>query len=251
MKNFFAIGIVISILFIGCEKKETLSFVNHNIINDTCENCAKVVINTPQAQPESPIATSINQEVDKFIISILNYSEERTTDSLETAIGIFKNDYKKLKERFPEDIIPWEATINGEIAFENEKFTSIKIDSYVFTGGAHGYGSVSYLNFDNATGNIIPSKGLFKDEEAFIDYAEETFRNQEKIKSDANINSTGFMFEDDNFHLPNSIGFNEKGIILIYNPYEISAYADGLTKIEIPFEKANEFIKPEWHEATH
>ncbi|MEH6703896.1 MAG: DUF4163 domain-containing protein [Galbibacter orientalis] len=252
MKRFFAIGIILSaVFFTACEKKETLSFVNQNMVNNTCTNCPKVTIDLPQAQPENEITSKINQDINKFVINILNYSEEKTTDSLDAAIEIFRSDYKKLKERFPEDIIPWEATINGTISFQNTLFTSIKIESYIFTGGAHGYGSITFLNYDTKTGKALTAEDLFTDKGAFVDYAEKLFREEEKIKPDANINSTGFMFENDNFHLPNSIGFDEKGIVLIYNPYEISAYSDGLTKIEIPLEEATQFMKPEWLSEAH
>ncbi|QLE01355.1 DUF3298 and DUF4163 domain-containing protein [Galbibacter sp. BG1] len=255
MKQFFTLLLGILFLFISCDSEETLSFVNKDIPTENCTDCPKnctdcpkVTIQIPQAEPAVEAASKINGTIEKFVINTLNYSEEKTSDSITTALSIFRSDYTQLKERFPEDIIPWEASIKGKVSFENENFASVKMDSYVFTGGAHGYGSVSYLNFNLQTGEELSAKDLLIDEKSFIDFAEKTFRKQEKISPEANINSSGFMFENDNFHLPNSIGFNENGIILTYNPYEIAAYADGLTKISIPFEEAKSFIKPKWLE---
>ncbi|MEL4306802.1 DUF3298 and DUF4163 domain-containing protein [Joostella sp. CR20] len=252
MNRFFAIGILLALLvFSSCETDNSISFINQNIATNTCESCPKISIDIPQAQPENEISKRINSEIDTFVTSTLNYSEEKTTDSILEAVAIFNTEYKKLKERFPEDIIPWEATIKGNVSFENNFFTSVAIESYIFTGGAHGYGSISFLNFDTKTGKNLTPNDLFKDKQTLIDIAEKEFRTAQKIKPDANINSTGFMFENDAFHLPSSIGFNEKGLVLIYNPYEIASYADGRTTIEIPFETAKQFMKPEWLSEVH
>ncbi|MDG3583152.1 DUF3298 and DUF4163 domain-containing protein [Galbibacter pacificus] len=245
-KSFSIFIIVCTALFLGCENKETISYVNKDMVTDNCTDCPQVKINIPQAQPANAVTEKINTEINSFVIDVLNYSEEKKASTINEAIAIFRNDYKKLKERFPEDIVPWEASIKGGTSFKNGHFSSIKIESYVFTGGAHGYGSVSFLNFNDLTGEALSAEDLFTNVDAFVNYAEEAFRKQENLKPEANINSSGFMFENDAFHLPNSIGFNGQGIVLIYNPYEIAAYADGLTKIEIPYSKAEEFMKPEW-----
>ncbi|MCM5662447.1 DUF3298 and DUF4163 domain-containing protein [Galbibacter mesophilus] len=250
MKRLSAVCFLSLFFFSACDTTEHTTFVIKDIPTDDCKECPKVIIEMPQAQPENEVASKINDKIEEFVIKTLNYSEENTADSLSSAIEIFRSEYTKLKERFPEEIIPWEATIRGEVSFQNEHFASIKVDSYIFTGGAHGYGSVNYLNFDISNGTHLNAEELLTDKKAFLSFAEKTFREKEDIAADANINSTGFMFESDRFHLPNSIGFDEKGIILVYNPYEIAAYADGLTKIEIPFEEAKAFIKPKWLEAT-
>ncbi|MEX0362627.1 MAG: RsiV family protein, partial [Allomuricauda sp.] len=114
---------------------------------------------------------------------------------------------------------------------------------YTFTGGAHGYSAVTFLNFDKIKGQETEQWELFEDEEGFVNYAETKFRIQEGIPQDANINGTGFMFEGDHFHLSENLGYTQDGIQLIYNQYEIASYADGPKILTIPFAEANKYLK--------
>lgn len=247
MRRFFVFGSILMLFFAACSKEEKISFTNTDPIENNCEDCPKIAIDLPIAQPETlPEAQNINEALREFAISILNYTDEDRPDSIADAIADFNLQYKKLKDAYPENIVPWEAKIEGEVSYENQKIVSIIMDSYIFTGGAHGYGSTSFLNFDTRTGKELSVEDIFINPEEFTVFVETIFRKQNDLNPGVNINSTGFMFEDDQFHLPQSIGFDQQGIILIYNPYEIASYADGQTKIHVPIAQAKPYIKPDF-----
>ena len=111
----------------------------------------------------------------------------------------------------------------------------------LFTGGAHGYTSVSFLNFDPQTGELLTQKELF--DPSFSSFAEEVFRQKNGIPENEPINSTGFLFDEEKFQLPKNIGFSEKKVLLRYNPYEVASYADGSLLLEIPLEEARKYLK--------
>lgn len=247
MRRFFVFGSILTLFLTACTTEEKISFVQAEPIENNCNDCPKILINLPTAQPETkPEAQKINIALSDFAISILNYTDENLPDSLAAAVADFNLQYKELKEDYPENIVRWEAKIEGKASYKNEKIVSFLFDSYIFTGGAHGYGSTSFLNFDLKTGEELTEENLLKNPKEFTTYVETLFRKQNNLKPEDNINSTGFMFEDDAFHLPQSIGFDKQGIILIYNPYEIASYADGQTKIHIPMDQAKLFIKSIW-----
>lgn len=247
MRRFFVFKLLSVLLFVGCSTEEKITFEHMEIVENNCEQCPKIQIDIPTALPqERPEAQKINKSLSDFSISILNYTDENLPDSIPAAVEEFNKQYKTLKEKFPESIMPWEATIKGEVSHNNSKFVSFIFDSYVYTGGAHGYGSTSFLNFDQQTGEELTAEAIFKDLKEFTAFVEGIFRVQNDLQDSDNINSSGFMFENDTFHLPASVGFDQQGIILIYNPYEIASYADGQTKIRIPMEKAEPYIQPKW-----
>ncbi len=247
MRRFFVSGMLSVLLLIACSTEEEITFEHLAIVENNCEQCPKIMIDIPTAQPiERPEAQKINKTLSDFSISILNYTDENLPDSIPAAVEEFNDQYKELKEKFPESIMPWEATIKGEVSHNNSKIISFVFDSYIYTGGAHGYGSTSFLNFDLQTGEELEAEALFKDLKEFTDFVEVIFREQNDLQPSDNINSSGFMFEGDVFHLPASVGFDQKGIVLIYNPYEIASYADGQTEIRIPLEKAEPYILPKW-----
>ena len=129
------------------------------------------------------------------------------------------------------------------MVYEDENLVTLKLNSYSFTGGAHGYGSTTYLNFDKKSGKELENAQLFDDFEGFIEFAETQFRKQEEIPQDQNINTTGFMFEGDNFHLSNNMGYTSEGLQLIYNQYEVASYADGPISLVLPYSEINPFLK--------
>ena len=79
-----------------------------------------------------------------------------------------------------------------------------------------------FTNFSCCT-SILDAVALLKDADAFTVFAESAFRKQYGISSDAPINSTGFMFEDNQFQLPQNMGLTPQGMVLHYNPYEAAS----------------------------
>jgi len=119
----------------------------------------------------------------------------------------------------------------------------VVLNSYTFTGGAHGYGAATFLNFDKQQAIELENYELFSDIEGFTAHVETKFRETQQIPIDDNINATGFMFTNDAFHLPENLGFTKDGIQLIYNQYEVASYADGPIELTIPFAEVNLFLK--------
>jgi len=227
--------IILLLALVGCQKENKLTFETVSLDETRCSECPNVGINVPKALENSKIATTINNAIDEEIIETLNYDDELEATSIKDAVESFSNGYWELKKLYPEEAIGWEANIEGKVTYEDDNFITLELNSYIFTGGAHGYSSRHFLNFDKKKGKELENWEIFKDRKDFEKFAEQKFRNQEKIPLDGPINSTGFMFERDLFYLPENIGFTEEGIKLLYNPYEVASYADGPIVLTLPF----------------
>jgi hypothetical protein len=210
----------------SCNHSESFAFEKQNFTTDTfldCKNvdCASLEINLLKIVDDSPIATTINKEIENAACSILNIDKNSSAPNLKEAIYRFNDSYQSISEEFPEEIIPYEATIDCELSFQSTTLISIAMDFYVYTGGEHGYAGVSHINMNPKTGKQISNTSLFKNYNEFEHYVEQIFRAQHKIPEGKSINSTGFFFKNDKFNLPESIGFTDKEVILHYNIYEI------------------------------
>ena len=241
MKKYFSLLFVLWIP-LGCETEHKLTFETQELHGEMCKNCPEIAINLPHALDDSGVATAINRSLREEVISLLSFSDNEAIENVDDAMTSFTESYKELKTKFPDEI-GWEAKINGEVIYEDTHLVTIVVNSYTFTGGAHGYGSTSYLNFDKLKGTELDNWDLFDDPEGFEKFAEDKFRVQEKIPEGANINATGFMFEGDSFHLPNTVGYTQDGLQLIYNQYEVASYADGPIILTLPYAEANQFLK--------
>ncbi|SIP97933.1 DUF3298 and DUF4163 domain-containing protein [Maribacter ulvicola] len=230
-------------LFLACNDKNSVSFEPLLITTDSCENCTLVRIEIPQAVQKTKLGKTINAALEGEIIALLNFDEESNAENLAEAKEAFLFDYEELAGKFPEESTPWEATVEGTITFENNRIITIKLESYIYTGGAHGYGTNRFLNFDKLSGKELYQEDLFNNLIEFKGYAETVFRKQENIPITGSINKTGFMFETERFYLPDNIGYTENGLLLFYEPYEIASFADGPIILTIPYTKANSFLK--------
>lgn len=227
---------------VGCTDENQLVLEPVQITNSNCKDCPNMSITYPRVIEDTQLGKSINSSVEEEIIALLTFSDTLEVTSVQEAITSFTNGYTELKTVYPKEVIDWEARIEAMVSFENTKIISIQMDSYLFTGGAHGYASTQFLNFDKEKGIEIDTEAFFKDLLEFRNYAESKFRAQEKIPEDAPINSTGFMFEQDSFYLPENIGLTSKGILLLYNQYEVASYADGQIELLIPYSEAKNFL---------
>lgn len=231
------------LLLIGCSKEQKLHFNTVTLGDEECETCTTVQITIPQAEGNSKIASAVNMDIREEVISFLIFDDTIETGTIEEAIASFHNGYEELREKFSEETSPWKGAIEGKITYEDPRLLSIKLEAYLFTGGAHGFTSTRFLNFDKEKGVALENNELFISPTDFTQFAEMKFREQEKIPPEAPINSTGFMFETEEFYLPDNIGFTVNGLQLFYEQYEIASYADGPIVIDLPFEEVKPYLR--------
>ncbi|MBW2938456.1 DUF3298 and DUF4163 domain-containing protein [Aureisphaera sp. CAU 1614] len=235
-------------IFIGCKKTSTLSFSLESFSESDlkiCENdsCSKITIDYIKVVGDEAIASKINSQIESYIIKSLFLGEDErpSAKSIEEAARQFIIAYRDHKNEF-EYNLKYEAEVTVSKMYENENILCLQLQSYLFTGGAHGYGSTHFKNIDEETGEEITVSELFEDEKGFLELTEKAFRKKYKIPENESINYTGFWFEDDTFYLPETIGISKKNIVFIYNPYDIASYAEGPIIFEIPLKEAKPFL---------
>ena len=225
--KFIIYTLIISLFSQTCKEEKVLEFKEINITTDS----NKIVeINIPEALGDVEISNAINNTINKVIIASL-YPKEETNSSTATvnkSIDFFNKEYIDFKNDFPESAMEWDAQIDGEIMYQSDEIVSIALTSYMNTGGAHGSLVITFLNFDVFTGKQLKNEDLFEDYLSFKEIAKEYFNEEIADKKD-------LYFESDNFKLPENIGFNDEGVILLYNTYEIAPYSSGITEINIPW----------------
>jgi len=207
-----------------------------------CNDCPTVSISIPQANETSKVAKNINAALQQEIITELLFEEQQSASSLENALHSFKEGYQKMKFTFNSPTPKWEAEFNAKIIYEDAALLTIELNSYMFTGGAHGYTSKHFLNFNKTKGTKLANWQLFKNAKKFKEFAEARFREQEAIPKNKPINYTGLMFEKNSFYLPENIGFTKHGIQLLYNPYELTSYPEGLITLTLKYKTVKPFL---------
>lgn len=247
--------LLLVLIFTSCkkdkeeEKPTPLKFQKESIVKkagvncDTADyDCSVITLDVIRASGASEVSAEINRKLDAHIVNLVSSEEDPNIYTLEELSENFLSDYKEAAESFSEEP-PWEAYVNENIYLRNESIVSVGITTEIFSGGAHGYKTLTFMNFNPETGQVFSPDDIFTAD--FSTFVEQRFRKEQGIPENDNINSTGLWFENDTFRLPENIGFAEEKVILVYNSYEIAPYAAGDIVMEIPMEEVQPFMKIE------
>ena len=231
----FIIALVVS----ACNKDVKLKFEPQLI--EKSEGTS-IVINYPKAIGTKAVAEKINQQIEYVIANEMNMADTSENNiSVSEAISAFNKEYKAFKDDFQDSSQKWEVKVDGEVIYESPEVICLSLQSYVDTGGAHGNGKVTFLNFNPETGAILNQNDIISNTAEFKKIAEKAFKEQTKPK-DSNETIEDFFFGED-FQLPSNIGFTDAGLVLLYNNYEIASYAQGITEILLPYSQIKEVLK--------
>lgn len=241
-KTFLSLFFVILLLACKEDKAPALNYTLQDISSSDFSECGERHCPTIQIDylefGEQGISKKIGQVMENRRTRIFRDTEEDLPrNSLEEALLGFIAEFRDFQNKFPDFKADYEVRIKEEMVNRNDLILVIETKHYLYKGGAHGYGAVNYANFSMETGELLETGDLFTNLDEFKAYAERKFREKYNIPDGENINSTGFFFENDVFALPQNIGILEDEVVMIYNAYEVAAYAHGEILLRFPKEE--------------
>ena len=241
MNNFrtFYLLFLCFIGFFSCEEEKILSFSEIHISKEK-ETFVDIVM--PKAKGNSNVAKNINTSLNNFACDILNVDSAKEKKlTIDQSITAFNASYIGFTTLFNEDIArdfpKWEAFIDGEISFQNEFIICIAMNGNVQTGEANSNLIFKFFNFDPATGKELKTKDLINDLNGFKALVKKYY--DKELMTVHN----GLQSQNLDFKLPETIGFNEEGIIIFYNNFEFGALSKEPVEFTIPYVVANSYLK--------
>ncbi|MFA0964213.1 DUF3298 domain-containing protein [Roseivirga sp. BDSF3-8] len=131
----------------------------------------------------------------------------------------------------------WEVTNDLSVEYNTPELVTLKFNTYQFTGGAHGNGSVVFFNFDPASGQKYSIRDLLKDPadmDSLNAVAETIFRQRYELGNQS-FKTAGYWFQDNEFSLNDNFTITGQGLNFLYNAYEITSYAEGTPELFLPW----------------
>lgn len=240
---------LIALVAVGCKQDEPIvvspaSFTEVELAICKNSKCPEVTINYVKVTGDEEISKKINTKLNGFIISSLLLGEDSipTAKTIPEAATDFIEIYNADRAQFPDMAGEYFAEISVTELYNAPELLCFEMDHYLYTGGAHGYGTTTFMNLDPKTGNELTAKQLFKNNKKFVSFVEKKFRKEQNIPENQSINNTGFWFENETFYLPESVGFMQDSIIFVYNQYDIASYADGPIELKIAIKDAQPYL---------
>lgn len=216
-----------------------LSIETHKAEEGGCksDDCTHIRLEIPVLKGgDQKVCDAINQftqdEIREAVKSRL--PEPQGNISLDAMCESFIEGYKLFLLEFPDSEQKWYLEILGDSSIVGDDYYTLMLRHSEYLGGAHGASLTRLQSFDLRTGNQIDFSGRF-DMRVVGKEAEKRFRAANKLTPEADLNDAGFLFKDGKFALPENMGLTPDGLLLIYNSYEVASYAEGATRILIPY----------------
>ncbi len=127
-------------------------------------------------------------------------------------------------------------------AYANEHIVSVFQKVYKYSGGAHGSTTVSAHNYLKKTGKRISFNNVIEDKDAFMELVVKYICRDHSLKASDPKTQTGLFFELADLPFPQDVGITKKGIVAIYQQYEIAPYSYGVIAVVIPFRELKNLL---------
>jgi hypothetical protein len=227
-----------SVNYTDDQQKATLKVEGHEGAVDIKLNSINIVNPT-----DSVFAARLNSEIDSFLLS--KYYINGTFKSFDELKDTLYQEYKDLVTEFPD--VPYGYSLEREVKVETDTLGIFSISKFemTFLGGAHPNSTLFYSNYSTTNNSVITLEELIIDNgiEKLTQIAEQIFRKEKQLVSDADLNEAGYWFENGQFRLNDNFLIQKEGLLFYYNNYEITAYAVGPTELFIPYNDFNNLIK--------
>lgn len=139
----------------------------------------------------------------------------------------------------------WFLLINISVLNQKKDYIALQYVHSDYSGGAHPNTNFSFINYNPKSNQPITLDSLIEEKQklALTTLAESIFRKNENISATTSLEK-GYFFENGKFKLPENFYISNKGLVFLYNPYEIKPYVDGTTELVIPFANLKNIAKP-------
>lgn len=205
---------------------------------DTCkgDDCAYATFHIPQLSGGlDEVRDVINTDIEVLVRENIKarLPEPMAQGTFKALAESFVEGYELFQMEFPDHNTPWFFEIDGRGSVLSQQYFVLKLEVHDYMGGAHGNIYTLLQNYSLSDGGLVDVRQLY-DEDALKVLAEAAFREKQGLSKEASLNDEGYMFPDGMFALPENMALTDSGLVLLYNPYEVAAYAQGATELLLP-----------------
>lgn len=182
-------------------------------------------------------ADSINGAIETYLHSV--FGIEGVSDSLPLAVVVDSMLRLRREDSLYASSTPYDLRANGRVRICG-RVASVRIETYLLAGGAHGDWRVGILNFDLRDGRRLGAADLFADTVRLRALNRVAF---EKMLFDKGLSEDVLLVAPDRLPLPRNIGIDSSGVTMRYDPYRIAPYAFGDLEYLIPYDEAEPLLR--------
>lgn len=208
---------------------------------DNCPEIKVKYLNTNHAW----INTLTNARINHLVVNSkptesASITKKSSSAEVKAAIDGFVN--SQFSDLLQDSVFVYSLMVTPEYLGHVNDFEMFEINSYVFTGGAHGMPYSEYLIFDQQSKKQIQLADMLQPNKKprFKALAYDAYKKWVKtVDNDVKNYEKNWPFT-----LSDNVTLTDKGVDIRYQHYSISPYAYGMPVLSIPYEKLGGIIKP-------
>ncbi len=223
---------------------------DQNLLICTPADTEEVKVDTQQIE-SSTDSLSLNMQI-PVISGMANKTlqENINKEIMDNAMRIkteLENDcqeYLKDAEEYNFPVHQYELYVTYK-AYTNGGVLSLVVETYQYTGGAHGITWRDYYNLDIQNGKRLSLHELFKDGTDYVNIINKEIKKQ---IADRTESGQGVYFEGDmgfqSISENHPFYIKDKHIVICFSVYEIAPYVTGMPEFQLP----NDIFSQQWRE---
>ncbi|MFA9488356.1 MULTISPECIES: DUF3298 domain-containing protein [unclassified Mannheimia] len=178
-----------------------------------------------------------------------DYNEEAGRKLKNLTEEEFKKHYEEVYQGLVESVkskpvIGYDEYISSTFIGQRNNIATFLMTHYTYTGGAHGMHFTQYINVDLDKKAVIGLNDLISQKnQAQLKEMLWEIHSRERVDENGNYNGRGNQKE---FRVSEQFYFTSSGIVFVYPPYELGAYAEGDTEVEADWHSINKLLNPDY-----
>ncbi|MBK9336943.1 MAG: DUF3298 and DUF4163 domain-containing protein [Lewinellaceae bacterium] len=251
MKNTaFPIALFAGLLFwVACAKSptpvqiKTEQFTARQCVNDSL--CAEMRLSYPVVSgADSAVVRRLNDSIQVVVYLAANADQNLPfRAALDTAAVRFFEMLQADYDANPDFSMSYSMELDSRVAMQSNRYLSIEMNGYAFTGGAHGYYYTVLNTFHIETAESVRLEELFPDTAALRPLLEKAFLEVHR-KEQPEVELADLLLEPDApLALPANYCVVPEGVRFVYNPYEVAAYAVGQADFTLTWKQLGTLVE--------
>lgn len=190
---------------------------------------------------------SLAQVEPKWIEDVINLAitNDNNSEYIKFKRGLDDFVQGQIKDESP---LAYSQTVEPEQLAPHKNVAQFSILSDVYLGGAHGMPNLSYYIFDMDLQSQIGLENVIDDADfKFHDLLRTEFINYLADEMDIVTPEQVAEYEETwPFTISDEFYFGKKGLVLVYQPYQLGSFAQGFIELTIPYSKLDGVIRAEY-----
>ncbi|OHV08741.1 RsiV family protein [Kushneria phosphatilytica] len=215
--------------------------LNRRIIQPDCHtHCATITVDSLRFD-NAPGLTRQLEHRQLVLASDFNENADEAPASLQAFSDRFFAQAAQEHDHHPQTA-PYEARFEAGIIADHDHLVVVRLDDYVFRGGAHGMPTTAYMVIDTRTQRTVTLNDmLVKGRRDAFDRVLKAAHQRWLKRLDQPLDP-----EDWPFTSSDNVALMEDDVVVKYQPYAIAPYAVGQPELHIPYSDLKGIFKPRY-----